>query len=362
MGLLSSIFGGGSVKSPNIQGGLNEATRQMLGTDALSYDQYLDTTGRLRRQGDELSGDIGRERGENEAFIARTRAKMGGLNDQLTRGESESAGYRTTAEQEAARRGSEARRRQVGFNTGRRNDEQIIADEDAFQARAEADYRDRIMSQALSDIDATFGGYDDSFFEDYAKSIIDSRKPLLDRQYEDARRGATLGLSDRGNLRSSAAAKTFGRLIEGKRANEAALAGEASEAAAGLRASIDAQRAALRSQALFSSMMAPLPPVEGKSSFTDLRAVTQPPQQATPAQTRAPRLAPAVAIATPAPSAPNVMDSERFATGASPFNLARATMAPAAVQRRVHTTNDGYNPASEKKGLVPQGRPAVMVL
>lgn len=114
--------------------------------------------------------------------------------------------------------------------------------ERAAQSRAYTDGRQALITEAEGAINAAYSGFDDAYFQDFARSMIQTQAPELERQATAKGRELTMGAARRGNLKSSAAARQFGDLSREKAAAQAQLAGQASDAASSFRSNIDAQR------------------------------------------------------------------------------------------------------------------------
>jgi len=151
--------------------------------------------------------------------------------DELRR--QEEAGARQREEQEARRIAEQRATEVAGFQTGRSERENALR----------------------AAIDQAFAGYNDEFFNKYTTDYVGSYKPQVEQQAQEARRKATLALAERGNLQSTAGARTLAD-IEGQRAaEEARIAREAQSSAANYRTSILDQRRALLDRALSASVL-----------------------------------------------------------------------------------------------------------
>lgn len=255
MSFLSSIFGNGTVRSPDITGGLNLSADQQASEEALAYEQYLRELDRFRNYAGRSEEQYNKEVAALRDSIAREGAGRADLNKYLT------ALDVAAAEAQAADRAA-----QNTFNDSRRDNLQGNLDATAEQARRQAEARQKFITDSFSEIDQQFAGYDDAFYGQFAKGYISSRLPGLEQQYDDQRRGTVFNLTDKGNAQSSAAARLFGRLAQARAADEGVLANDAVSGAQNLRANMESQREGLRSQALFASLLAKPPASEGETA------------------------------------------------------------------------------------------------
>lgn len=118
----------------------------------------------------------------------------------------------------------------------------------AAKAKALGDYnvgRQGIIDKARAQIEGAFTPYNDDYYNKYAGDYVAAAKPQIARQYDDAKRATTFGFARRGNLESTAAARSFGRLDETRAEAEAGVANDAQSAANRYRSSVDGQRASL---------------------------------------------------------------------------------------------------------------------
>jgi hypothetical protein len=137
------------------------------------------------------------------------------------------------------------------------------AAEDAATARAAAlqkynTDRQAMLDAATTQINSSFGGFNDNYFSGIAQGVVDMYRPQIAQQYEDARRQSVFRLADRGNLRSTSAARVFGRLDQqrGLAENEAAAQGMA--AANQIRDRVQSQRANLLNSVFSTANAAPV--------------------------------------------------------------------------------------------------------
>lgn len=115
----------------------------------------------------------------------------------------------------------------------------------AEQARLARDYatgRQTLIDKAKTDVGTAYSGFNDQAYGDFAQSFVNYYKPQAERSYRDARDQATFGFGDSGNLRSSAAAKSFGDLVQQLHGNEGKIANSATDAAQQYRDQIEQQK------------------------------------------------------------------------------------------------------------------------
>lgn len=138
--------------------------------------------------------------------------------------------------QEDARKAQEAKAEQE------RQAQAAQATQHAQQARDYATGRQGIIDQGKAGIDQAFSGFNDKTFGDFAQSFVDYYKPQAEKNYADATKDTTFGYADTHNLRSSAAANSFGDLVGQLHTNEGKIASGASDAAQQYRSQIDQQK------------------------------------------------------------------------------------------------------------------------
>lgn len=121
----------------------------------------------------------------------------------------------------------------------------IPHDDSAERARAEEAARQARVSAGREQIDQTFSGFDDSFFNKAAGDYSGYYNPQLDEQYVDARKKLVLNLAGTGNLTSSAGASRIGDLTKNYNKQQAEIADRALAAANDMRARVESQRSDL---------------------------------------------------------------------------------------------------------------------
>lgn len=213
---------GGSTRTrvPDTTAQESELRRQ---TDALIQQLLAQQTASETLFRDQRAADEARYSEQRAADLAEAERQRNILTQQLTEQRASQEEINTRlAEQQAA---AEAQ-----------------AQERATAARQYSDGRTSIIDQLSGALDGAFGGFNDSYYDQYAKAVVDAGRPTLDRQYREDRRGARLALSDNGNLNSSAAARALGIVKEKYQAGLGAKANEAADAATRLRGQIDEQK------------------------------------------------------------------------------------------------------------------------
>lgn len=113
------------------------------------------------------------------------------------------------------------------------------------RARREAAEREARIAEGQTKIDDAFGQYDNSYYDNYSKSIEDYQRPDLDRQYGEAQGKVTAGLARRGMLESTHGAQEFGNLGRVYADNAALIANQAEDASSGLRTRVENQKSDL---------------------------------------------------------------------------------------------------------------------
>lgn len=140
------------------------------------------------------------------------------------------------ARQEAARlaaeQQAEAERQRVIQETEARN----------ARSRAYTEGRQKLMGEAVDNINTAYSGFNDAYFDQFAQDFVAAYAPKIQMEYDEAARDRTFSYADTGNLRSSAAARSFGDLSRGKAEKETALADESRNQANSFRDAVDGQK------------------------------------------------------------------------------------------------------------------------
>ncbi len=231
MGLFSSIFGGKKTSQPNTALLEAEARRQAE-AEAARYRELLE---QQRQIAEQQRADAERRYQEQlAAQLAEAERQRTFEREQIER-------QATTQRDESARQ--EALQRELEA-TRQRERAETMAQQTA-RATAARDYatgRQRLMDDGRKKVDEAFAGFDDGYFQDFAKAFVGQYKPQAERGYEKARKQTTFALGDKGNLRSSAGAREFGDLRLELADNESKIAGAASDAAQSFRGDVERQR------------------------------------------------------------------------------------------------------------------------
>ena len=115
----------------------------------------------------------------------------------------------------------------------------------ANDARTRENMRGERVREGRKIIDRNFSQLtdpNDTFYNRYKQSAIDTMKPQIDRQYADANKELTYRLADAGTLRSSAAADSTADLIGQKDAATVSMNQKADNAAADLRTRVMSEK------------------------------------------------------------------------------------------------------------------------
>lgn len=121
-------------------------------------------------------------------------------------------------------------------------------DNSAEIARQQEEARQQRIRDGQSAIDTNFAQFNDPYFDNYRQEYMAYYQPQLDRQFQDAKRKAVLGLHRTGNLSSSAGAGKLGELTRAYNDNRTMLANNALSAVNDLRGRIEESRNNLYSQ------------------------------------------------------------------------------------------------------------------
>lgn len=230
MGLFSKIFGGGT-KSPNTTRQEQEAQRQA----AAELERYRALLEQQTKLAEQQRADEERRYQEQvaaqQAEAERQRAFQTEQQNRLIQAQRDEA-----TRQETLQRELEATRQ------GERNATMAQQQARADAARQYVEGRMALMDKGRKDVEQAFSGFDDAYFDAFAKSFVGQFKPQLERAYDKSRKDTTFGFSDTGNLRSSAAGRAFGDLRLDLVKKEGELAGAASDASTSFRNDIENQK------------------------------------------------------------------------------------------------------------------------
>jgi hypothetical protein len=106
----------------------------------------------------------------------------------------------------------------------------------------EIDRQNRI-TQGTGQINATFAGYNDPFYDGIKQRYLDAYYPQIDKQYKDGQEQTTFGLSRQGLLDSSVGAQQSAKLLEAFQQARLSAADRAQGAANTMRGNIEGARA-----------------------------------------------------------------------------------------------------------------------
>jgi hypothetical protein len=112
----------------------------------------------------------------------------------------------------------------------------------AQQVRQYVTGRQGLIDSSTQAVNDAYSGFNDQYFNDFAKSFVDYYKPQIEQDYGKQSKDLTYSYANAGNNRSSAAARAFGDLDKARTKEEAGVASSASDAANSLRDSINGQR------------------------------------------------------------------------------------------------------------------------
>lgn len=209
-----------SVSAPNVSVQENEAARQRDIEEARARDR---ATAEQSRYDQQRADDERRYQGQLEAQRLEAERQRQMMQDEIAR---------QTAETQRVEAMREAERQQILRQQQER----------AEQSRQYTTGRQVLIEQAQGQIADAYSGFDDGFFQDFARSFVQQHAPELARQVQAKARGTTMDAARRGAVNSSATARQFGDLNREKVRAETQLAGEGQNAAQGFRTSVDAQR------------------------------------------------------------------------------------------------------------------------
>lgn len=114
----------------------------------------------------------------------------------------------------------------------------------ADQRAAEA-ARQAQIEQGRQQIDRTFAGFNDGFYDARRQAFADNARPQLDRQFRDAREQLIYALADAGTLRSTVAGGRLADLEESYGERKLEVADQARSYAQQVRADVEASRSGI---------------------------------------------------------------------------------------------------------------------
>lgn len=208
------------VTSPDTSVQEAEAARQRLIEEARYNDRIAAEQARYNTQ-----------RGDEE------RRYQGQLAAQLAEAERQRQGRMAEqARQDEAARALEGRREQE------RQEQLAQVQARATASRNYADGRQKLITDAESSIKGAYAGFDDAFYQDFAKAFVQQNAPELERQASAKGRQTKFAAARKGNLASTATARAFGDLTREKGAAQAQLAQQGQNTANGFRDSVETQK------------------------------------------------------------------------------------------------------------------------
>jgi len=123
----------------------------------------------------------------------------------------------------------------------------------ADQARADANKRAADIQTGQANIDNAFSAFDDNYFNGISKKYLDYAQPQLDDQYDYAKKNLTYALARNGTTHSSIAGDEFGQLAKQYATNQTGINSNASDVANNLRSQVNSQKASVTNQLLNSA-------------------------------------------------------------------------------------------------------------
>lgn len=241
MSWISSLFKGKNTTVPDTSIQEAEARRQAE-AETLRQQQLLE---QQRQIAAEQRADAERRYQEQQAATAAENERQRKLQEDLVNRQIKQR-QDELDRQEAGQRDIEAKR-----ETERR---ETLAQQAkrAEESRTYATGRQELVDNARGAIDSAYAGFDDDYFNKFAQEFVDYYKPKAVKAYEGERRDTTFAYGDAGNIRSSAAARSFGDLKEQLTENEGKIANSATDEANSFRNDIEAQKSSALNT-LFSS-------------------------------------------------------------------------------------------------------------
>lgn len=118
----------------------------------------------------------------------------------------------------------------------------------AERQRQEEEARQGRIREGKTNIENTFAGFDDDFYDTRRTSYLDYANPQLEDQFKDATRDLTLALARSGLLNSSAKARRFGDLKKQYDTQSRAIADKAQEFENQSRSAVGAAKSDLLTQ------------------------------------------------------------------------------------------------------------------
>jgi hypothetical protein len=121
----------------------------------------------------------------------------------------------------------------------------IPQDNSGQQAQQAEQQRQNNITAAQGGIDSAFSGFNDDYFNNYQKSYTNAYDPLVDQQYNDARKSVSLALARTGNLNSSYGADELAKLDAADKTQMANVASNATTATNALKSNVQSNKSNL---------------------------------------------------------------------------------------------------------------------
>lgn len=150
-------------------------------------------------------------------------------------------------------------------------------DNTADIARAEEEKRQGRINESIANIDNSFTGFNQPFYDKYQADYTGYYQPQLDDQYADARKRLTLQLAKTGNLTSSAGINQLGDLQENYNTQRTGITNQAIDAVNRLKGDVD-----MRKSQLYTDARSAADPGSATSAATSAAAALQPGMPASP--------------------------------------------------------------------------------
>lgn len=212
--------------------------------------------------------EASRQREEERARYEQNLAEQRRIADeQRLANERQAAEQRALLQQQFdAQRSSEARAEQqraeaaAAAEARAEAERQAAAEAARVRAQRAEEYttgRNMRINEVTGNINQAYAGFDDGYFDQFAKDYISYYQPQVQQQYDDARKRLTFKFARQGGTQSSAAADEFARLTESRKAQQARIADQAANAVQSFRDDIDTQRRTLLGDALSATNIGP---------------------------------------------------------------------------------------------------------
>lgn len=222
--------------------------------DTARYDQQLaDLRAENTRQREADLAAAAQERADRLAAAEQDELEWNTLLTELrSQAEARSGADRAYAEQQIAALQAEATARQAEQT---RQYEELLAKQEAERAAQEQatqerstrikDYntgRQGLVDAFTQQVNDSYSGFDDAFYEKYMKDQVEAANPALDRAYENERNSLIYAFADAGALDSRAANKRFADVDRVRETRRSQVAQNAFGSAQDFRDDIDQQR------------------------------------------------------------------------------------------------------------------------